>query len=66
MPICLSPGFPYNLDSPEWEIHVLTGALKLFFRELKEPLIPFSSFDSFMAANREYWGTEVQHRYKSL
>uniref|UniRef100_A0A8C9V2B0 Rho GTPase activating protein 9 n=1 Tax=Scleropages formosus TaxID=113540 RepID=A0A8C9V2B0_SCLFO len=34
-----------NLDDSQWEdIHVITGALKLFFRELPEPLVPYSSF----------------------
>uniref|UniRef100_A0AAQ5YD72 Rho GTPase activating protein 9 n=1 Tax=Amphiprion ocellaris TaxID=80972 RepID=A0AAQ5YD72_AMPOC len=34
-----------NLDESEWEdIHVITGALKLFFRELPEPLVPFGFF----------------------
>ncbi|XP_077385877.1 rho GTPase-activating protein 15 isoform X2 [Festucalex cinctus] len=34
-----------NLDGSEWEdIHVITGALKLFFRELPEPLVPYSVF----------------------
>ncbi|XP_026740436.1 uncharacterized protein LOC113502889 isoform X3 [Trichoplusia ni] len=32
------------------DIHVLTGSLKLFFRELKEPLIPCSIFDRVLAA----------------
>ncbi|XP_052751821.1 uncharacterized protein LOC113515212 isoform X3 [Galleria mellonella] len=32
------------------DIHVLTGSLKLFFRELKEPLIPCSFFDRVLAA----------------
>ncbi|KAF9796644.1 hypothetical protein SFRURICE_012737, partial [Spodoptera frugiperda] len=32
------------------DIHVLTGSLKLFFRELKEPLIPCSMFDRVLAA----------------
>ncbi|CAB3246029.1 unnamed protein product [Arctia plantaginis] len=32
------------------DIHVLTGSLKLFFRELKEPLIPCSVFDRILAA----------------
>ncbi|XP_043939550.1 rho GTPase-activating protein 9 isoform X2 [Protopterus annectens] len=40
-----------NLDSSEWEdIHVITGALKLFFRELPEPLIPFEFFEPFVEA----------------
>uniref|UniRef100_A0A3P8XZ16 Rho GTPase activating protein 9 n=1 Tax=Esox lucius TaxID=8010 RepID=A0A3P8XZ16_ESOLU len=34
-----------NLDETEWEdIHVITGALKLFFRELPEPLVPYGFF----------------------
>uniref|UniRef100_A0A3Q4GFM1 Rho GTPase activating protein 9 n=1 Tax=Neolamprologus brichardi TaxID=32507 RepID=A0A3Q4GFM1_NEOBR len=34
-----------NLDESEWEdIHVITGALKLFFRELPEPLVPYGFF----------------------
>ncbi|XP_065128598.1 rho GTPase-activating protein 9 [Paramisgurnus dabryanus] len=38
-----------NLDDPQWEdIHVITGALKLFFRELPEPLIPFDFFHDIM------------------
>ena len=33
----------YNLA--EYDVNVLTGALKLFFRELKEPLIPFKLYN---------------------
>ncbi|KAJ8345466.1 hypothetical protein SKAU_G00296590 [Synaphobranchus kaupii] len=40
-----------DLDDGQWEeIHVITGALKLFLRELPEPLFPFSSFERFIAA----------------
>uniref|UniRef100_A0ABM5FPF6 Rho GTPase-activating protein 9 isoform X2 n=1 Tax=Pogona vitticeps TaxID=103695 RepID=A0ABM5FPF6_9SAUR len=40
-----------HLDDPQWDdVHVLTGALKLFFRELPEPLLPYSLFDDFVAA----------------
>lgn len=40
-----------DLDDGRWEdIHVITGALKLFFRELPEPLVPFNHFDKFIAA----------------
>ncbi|XP_061568763.1 rho GTPase-activating protein 27-like isoform X2 [Cololabis saira] len=40
-----------DLEDGQWEeIHVVTGALKLFFRELPEPLFPFSAFDKFIAA----------------
>uniref|UniRef100_A0A3Q3J726 Rho-GAP domain-containing protein n=1 Tax=Monopterus albus TaxID=43700 RepID=A0A3Q3J726_MONAL len=38
-----------NLDDSEWEdIHVITGALKLFFRELPEPLVPYGFFTDIM------------------
>ncbi|XP_033926160.1 rho GTPase-activating protein 27 isoform X5 [Melopsittacus undulatus] len=40
-----------DLDDGRWEdIHVVTGALKLFLRELPEPLVPFSHFEQFIAA----------------
>ncbi|TRY97378.1 hypothetical protein DNTS_032898 [Danionella cerebrum] len=36
-----------DLDAPQWEdIHVISGALKLFFRELPNPLIPFNMYHS--------------------
>ncbi|NXE30444.1 RHG15 protein, partial [Ardeotis kori] len=40
-----------SLADPEWsDIHVVTGALKLFFRELPEPLVPYRLFDPFIEA----------------
>ncbi|XP_010619249.2 rho GTPase-activating protein 15 [Fukomys damarensis] len=40
-----------NLDDSQWEdIHVVTGALKMFFRELPEPLFPYSFFEQFVEA----------------
>ncbi|XP_053184210.1 rho GTPase-activating protein 15 isoform X2 [Scomber japonicus] len=40
-----------DLDHSQWEdIHVITGALKMFFRELPEPLFPFKSFQLFVEA----------------
>ncbi|XP_077979247.1 rho GTPase-activating protein 15-like isoform X2 [Glandiceps talaboti] len=42
---------PLNLNDPKWDdIHVIAGCLKLFFRELKEPLFPFKFFDKFVYA----------------
>ncbi|MEQ2197240.1 hypothetical protein XENOCAPTIV_026169 [Xenoophorus captivus] len=39
-----------DLEDGQWEeIHVIAGALKFFFRELPEPLFPFSSFEKFIA-----------------
>uniref|UniRef100_UPI00358EAB1A rho GTPase-activating protein 15-like isoform X2 n=1 Tax=Myxine glutinosa TaxID=7769 RepID=UPI00358EAB1A len=40
-------GGKLNLDEAEWhDVHVITGALKLFFRELSEPLL----LNTFIAA----------------
>lgn len=38
----------------EEDVHVLTGALKLFFRELKEPLIPYHAFRKAISASSKY------------
>ncbi|KAA0712657.1 Rho GTPase-activating protein 9 [Triplophysa tibetana] len=38
-----------DLDDPQWEdVHVITGALKLFFRELPEPLVPYEFFQDMV------------------
>uniref|UniRef100_A0A672RM22 Rho GTPase activating protein 27 n=1 Tax=Sinocyclocheilus grahami TaxID=75366 RepID=A0A672RM22_SINGR len=37
-----------DLEEGTWDIHVITGALKLFFRELQEPLFPYSLFNDFI------------------
>ncbi|CAB1340760.1 unnamed protein product, partial [Coregonus sp. 'balchen'] len=40
-----------ELDDSKWEdIHVTTGALKMFFRELPEPLFTYDSFNDFINA----------------
>ncbi|KAM6977335.1 rho GTPase-activating protein 12-like isoform 2-T2 [Aplochiton taeniatus] len=40
-----------DLDDSKWEdIHVTTGALKMFFRELPEPLFTYGSFQDFVDA----------------
>ncbi|KAM7390814.1 hypothetical protein PAMA_008816 [Pampus argenteus] len=40
-----------DLNDSKWEdIHVTTGALKMFFRELPEPLFSYGSFNDFVDA----------------
>lgn len=43
------------MDQSDWEdIHVVTGALKLFFRELPEPLVPFGFFTDIVETVSEW------------
>uniref|UniRef100_A0A673Y5W4 Rho GTPase activating protein 12 n=1 Tax=Salmo trutta TaxID=8032 RepID=A0A673Y5W4_SALTR len=44
-----------ELDDSKWEdIHVTTGALKMLFRELPEPLFTYDSFNDFINAISEF------------
>ncbi|RXM29496.1 Rho GTPase-activating protein 15 [Acipenser ruthenus] len=53
-----------NLDDSQWEdIHVVTGALKMFFRELPEPLFPFCFFELFVEAIKTQ---DYQQRVQSI
>ncbi|XP_063814947.1 rho GTPase-activating protein 27 isoform X3 [Pseudophryne corroboree] len=57
----------FNLDDGRWEdVHVITGALKLFFRELPEPLFPYSYFDKFVEAIRISDQNQKKIRLKEL
>ncbi|XP_065098783.1 rho GTPase-activating protein 27 isoform X2 [Paramisgurnus dabryanus] len=49
-----------DLDEGNWDIHVITGALKLFFRELQEPLFPYNFFNEFIS------GIKMADYYKKL
>uniref|UniRef100_F1KYG0 WW domain-containing protein tag-325 n=1 Tax=Ascaris suum TaxID=6253 RepID=F1KYG0_ASCSU len=42
----------YEVLLREEDVHVLTGALKLFFRELSEPIFPVNLAKDFIFANR--------------
>ncbi|KAG8443327.1 hypothetical protein GDO86_011933 [Hymenochirus boettgeri] len=43
-----------DLNDSKWEdIHVITGALKMFFRELPEPLFTFNYFNDFVNAIKQ-------------
>lgn len=57
----LSPEEQLDLDHSQWEdIHVVTGALKMFFRELPEPLVPFRTFPLLLEAISEWAGPRDQ------
>eukprot|EP00127_Corallochytrium_limacisporum_P003342 Clim_evm31s148 gene=Clim_evmTU31s148 len=45
---------PPNLQSEEFsgDIHAIAGALKLYFRELPDPCVPFSSYEQFIQAGK--------------
>ncbi|XP_030846201.1 rho GTPase-activating protein 27 isoform X4 [Strongylocentrotus purpuratus] len=51
---------PIDLESSPWkeDIHVIAGALKLYFRELPEPLFTFNTFDKFIASINQIPGTD--------
>ncbi|XP_046654512.1 rho GTPase-activating protein 12-like isoform X3 [Daphnia pulicaria] len=51
----------------EDDVHVLTGCLKLFFRELKEPLIPCPLFEkALQATNYQGPNPERIRRYRDI
>ena len=56
MHLCLvCVDLPVDFGDEEWEdINIITGALKLFLRELPDPLIPFSLYNKFIEAGSEY------------
>ncbi|XP_023701953.1 uncharacterized protein LOC111861522 isoform X2 [Cryptotermes secundus] len=57
-----------NLEVLEQEedVHVLTGALKLFFRELKKPLIPFDHFSKALKASTNPNKKEKLQQFKEI
>lgn len=56
-----------NLEDSQWEdIHVITGALKMFFRELPEPLFPFRFFNHFVEAIKSKERKEKVQALKKL
>lgn len=48
----LNRGYPASsLFTPLTDVHNVTSLVKLYLRELPDPLIPHSFYDSFMKAN---------------
>ena len=43
-----------DLDNPEWsDVNIVTGCLKLYLRELPDPLLPFRMYRPFLDAASE-------------
>ncbi|XP_056404351.1 rho GTPase-activating protein 27 isoform X2 [Hyla sarda] len=60
-------GENFSLDDGRWEdVHVITGALKLFFRELPEPLFPYSHYEQFVEAIKFSEQNQKIQRLKEL
>uniref|UniRef100_A0A8C5SNQ9 Rho GTPase activating protein 27 n=1 Tax=Laticauda laticaudata TaxID=8630 RepID=A0A8C5SNQ9_LATLA len=56
-----------DLDGGQWDdVHVITGALKLFFRELPEPLFPFSYFNRLIAAAKVIDPAKRRHHLREV
>ncbi|XP_077664407.1 rho GTPase-activating protein 12 isoform X3 [Eretmochelys imbricata] len=52
-----------DLNDSKWEdIHVITGALKMFFRELPEPLFTYNHFNDFVNAIKQ----EARQRVRAV
>lgn len=59
----MCPDEKVNLADGKWEdIHVTTGALKMYFRELPEPLFTYSLFHDFVNAISTCY-IQLDHRY---
>lgn len=43
-------GFDFAQHDEAFNVHNITGLLKLYFREMPEPLIPFNRYQDFIAA----------------
>lgn len=60
----LRPDETVNLQDGKWEdIHVTTGALKMYFRELPEPLFTYALFHDFVGAISESGTFETCPRF---
>ena len=60
------PGEDINLEDQEWtDINIVTGCLKLYLRELPDPIIPFKMFRSFIDAASKY-SVAGEHHHAGL
>jgi len=63
---CQVDQYKWNVLEIEEDVHVLTGCLKLFFRELKEPLIPFHLFHEMLQVTYIKSNTEKINRFREI
>lgn len=65
--VCPGPDEKVNLQDGKWEdIHVTTGALKMYFRELPEPLFTYALFHDFIGAISRFTHTLQSRLVKSM
>lgn len=65
--VCPGPDEKVNLQDGKWEdIHVTTGALKMYFRELPEPLFTYALFHDFIGAISRFTHTVQSCLVKSV
>ena len=64
VPYCCTD-LPVDFTDQEWEdISIIPGALKLFLRELPDPLIPFNLYNKFIEAGSEYCAVFTYSMYR--
>ncbi|CAG0907497.1 unnamed protein product, partial [Darwinula stevensoni] len=63
---CQVDQYNFNVLDEEEDVHVLTGTLKLFFRELPEPLIPTCLHERMISAAGVLSGKEKAAQYHEL
>ncbi|XP_065666554.1 rho GTPase-activating protein 15 isoform X2 [Hydra vulgaris] len=65
--VMVDHGEAIDYQQHQWnDIHLLTGALKLYFRELPEPLIPFNMFEKFITVTKSPFKGEKTSMIKKL
>lgn len=57
----LKKGFDDGIDVSFENAHDCGAVLKLYLRELKEPLIPFAHYEHFLAVQKKYGSDQASH-----
>eukprot|EP01130_Rhizamoeba_saxonica_P006442 TRINITY_DN2565_c0_g1_i1.p1 TRINITY_DN2565_c0_g1~~TRINITY_DN2565_c0_g1_i1.p1 ORF type:complete len:360 (-),score=97.26 TRINITY_DN2565_c0_g1_i1:76-1155(-) len=60
----INKGKKFNID--EWDVHDLAGMVKLYFRELDDPVIPYSMYSSFVEGAQQENHTIIEQLLSML